>query len=35
MKTIIKYAGVLYVAQASVGFIVGFAFPWLRFFGVL
>jgi hypothetical protein len=33
MSTGVRITIIVYLGQAAVGFAVGFALPWLRFFG--
>jgi hypothetical protein len=35
MSTGVRFVVVLYLMQALVGFAIGFAFPILRFYGVI
>ena len=35
MSTIVRIAVIVYLAQAVVGFAVGFTVPWLQFFKVI
>jgi hypothetical protein len=32
MGTILRIAGIFYVAQAATGFAIGFSIPWLKLF---
>jgi hypothetical protein len=33
--TLARIAAAFYIGQAVAGFVIGFAFPWLRLWGVL
>jgi hypothetical protein len=35
MNTIVRIAGIIYLAQAATGFAIGFTLPWLLFFRVI
>jgi hypothetical protein len=34
MIIMVRIAVIVYLAQAAIGFAVGFTIPWLRFFGL-